>query len=95
MGLSVVMGEEILSHILENDANPFRQEQINDFDDGLAGDLAEEDVLDLMKEHQHGGHMGVCFRNPQYHHLNEKPNDYLSPYKVVGEVTQSHQENHH
>ena len=52
---------------------------------GLAGDLSEEDILDLRREKKHEPHIGIVYRHPHKHYLNESPNDLLSPYKVVGD----------
>ena len=84
--LSILLGKEILGHTLSQDFDIFRQEHLADLDSGLAGDMNEEDVLDLMKDNsKHAPHLGICYRNPQHHYLNDKPNDLLSPYRVVGE----------
>ena len=74
-----------MSHIFNSDSDTFRAEQIGDDDQGLSGDLSEEDILDLYREKKHEPHLGVDYRNPQYHYLNEAPNDLLSPYKLKGE----------
>ena len=48
--------------------------------------MTEEDILDLMKDDsKHPPHLGVVYRNPQHHYLNDKPSDLLSCYKIVGE----------
>lgn len=83
--MSVLLGNEIMSHIFNADSDTFRAEQIGDDDQGLSGDLSEEDILDLYREKKHEPHLGVVYRNPQFHYLNDAPNDLLSPYKVVGE----------
>lgn len=84
-----------MSHIFNSDSDTFRAEQIGDDDQGLSGDLSEEDILDLYREKKHEPHLGVVYRNPQYHYLNEAPNDLLSPYKVKGEGHQSHSHHGH
>jgi hypothetical protein len=84
-----------MSHIFEQDNDLFRQEHIGDIDSGLQGDLSEEDILDLMREKQHEPHLGIVLRNPHLHPLNEKPNDYLSPYVVEGEVLPATHHHHH
>ena len=61
---------------------------------GLAGDLSEEDILDLRREKKHEPHIGIVYRHPHKHYLNESPNDLLSPYKVVGEKQTSHSVHH-
>lgn len=95
--LSVLLGKEILGHIFSQDFDSFRQEHLADLDSGLAGDMSEEDVLDLMKDiDKHPPHLGVVYRNPHLHYLNDKPSDLLSPYKVVGETShQSHAQTSH
>jgi hypothetical protein len=95
MGMSVLVGGELLSHILEADSNPFRSEENQDEDAGLVGDFTEEDILDLFRETKHEPHLGIVYRHPHKHHLNETPSDYLSPYKVVGEKTAPQKEHHH
>ena len=77
------MGKEILTHILSQDKDMFRQEELSDEDGGLAGDLTNEDIIDLYKEDKHEPHLGIVYKAPHKHYLNEKPNDFLSPYKVV------------
>ena len=48
--------------------------------------MSEEDILDLMKDDsKHPPHLGIVYRNPQHHYLNDAPNDLLTPYKIVGE----------
>ena len=94
--LSVLLGKEILGHIFSQDFDSFRQEHLADLDSGLAGDMSEEDVLDLMKDiDKHPPHMGVVYRNPHLHYLNDKPNDLLSPYRVVGESNHQAQAHGH
>jgi hypothetical protein len=89
--LSVLFGKEILGHIFSQDMDTFRQEHLTDLDAGLAGDMNEEDILDLMKEgDKHPPHMGIVYRHPDKHYLNDKPSDLLSCYKVVGEGETSH-----
>jgi hypothetical protein len=83
--MSIVLGEEIMSHILNQDSDIFKAEELSDDDGGLAGDLSEEDSLELLKTEQHEPHLGIVYRHPQAHYLNEKPNDFLSQYKVEGE----------
>jgi hypothetical protein len=83
--MSIVLGEEIMGHILNQDSDVFKGEELSDDDQGLAGDLSEEDALELLKDEQHEPHLGIVYRHPQAHYLNEKPNDFLSQYKVVGE----------
>ncbi len=50
--LSVLLGREIFSHILNQDSDRFRAEELTDDGLGLAGDLSEEDILDLKMTHQ-------------------------------------------
>lgn len=83
--ISVVLGGEIMTHILNQDADIFRTEELQDEDQGLAGDFTEEDILDLHREKHHEPHLGIVYRHPARHHLNDKASDLLSPYKVVGE----------
>jgi hypothetical protein len=83
--LSIVLGGEILGHILSQDVDIFRAEELSDEDGGLTGDFSEEDILSLRKEQNHTPHVGIVYFRPEMHYLNEKPNDFLSPYKVVGE----------
>jgi hypothetical protein len=83
--MSIVLGNEIMTHILSQDSDIFRAEELGDDDKGLSGDLSEEDILDIHREQKHAPHMGIVYRHPHRHHLNEAPNDLLSPYKVVGE----------
>ena len=71
-----------MSHILQQDSDPFRQSELGDEDQGLAGDFSELDILELRKEKNHLPHVGIVYSRPEMHYLNEKPNDYLSPYKV-------------
>ena len=85
--MGVVLGKEILGHILSQDSDVFRQEELQDEDQGLAGDFSEEDVLQLWKEPNHVPHAGIVYFRPEKHYLNEKPNDFLSPYKILGEET--------
>ena len=48
--------------------------------------MSEEDILDLMKDDsKHPPHLGIVYRNPQLHYLNDKPSDILSCYKIAGE----------
>lgn len=82
---SVLLGSEILGHILNQDSDYFRQEELEDEDGGLVGDFSEEDIVGLRKEEGHVPHVGIVFFKPEKHYLNEKPNDFLSPYKIVGE----------
>jgi hypothetical protein len=88
--ISVLLGGEIMTHILNQDSDIFRTEELQDEDQGLMGDFSEEDILDLHREKKHEPHLGIVYRHPGKHYLNEKPNDLLSPYKVVGEKVQSH-----
>ena len=83
--MSVLLGNEIMTHVFNADSDNFRAEQIGDDDQGLSGDLSEEDILDLYREKNHEPHLGIVYRNPQHHYLNDAPNDLLSPYKIVGE----------
>ena len=100
--LSVLLGKDILGHIFSQDFDSFRQEHLADLDSGLAGDMSEEDVLDLMKDiDKHPPHLGIVYRHPQLHYLNDKPSDLLSPYKLIGESNNqthgfdSHPSTHH
>ena len=97
-GLSTVLGVEIFGHILSQDVDMFRAEELSDEDGGLTGDFSEEDILALRKEPNHAPHVGIVFFRPEMHYLNEKPNDFLSPYKVVGEnipkSSHGHEESH-
>jgi len=83
--IGVLLGKNMMSHILSQDKDVFRQEELGDEDRGLAGDFTEEDILSLKKEENHLPHVGIVYRRPEKHYLNAKPNDFLSPYKVVGE----------
>ena len=83
--MSIILGGEIMGHILNQDSDIFKSEELSDDDQGLAGDLSDEDALELLKEEQHEPHLGIVYRHPNRHYLNEKPNDLLSQYKVVGE----------
>jgi len=84
-GISTVVGGDLLNHILSADSDQFRSEEQQDEDAGLVGDFTEEDILDLYRDKKHEPHMGIVYRHPHKHHLNEAPSDLLSPYKVVGE----------
>ncbi len=44
-----------------------RAEELADEDQGLAGDLSEEDYLDLKRELKHEPHMGIVYRHPHKH----------------------------
>lgn len=88
--MSIVLGEEIMGHILNQDSDIFKAEELSDDDQGLAGDLSEEDALDLLKEEQHEPHLGIVYRHPQAHYLNEKPHDFLSMYNLEGEIPKKH-----
>lgn len=90
--ISVVLGSEILGHILSQDSDIFRQEELGDEDKGLAGDFSEDDIVQLRKPEGHVPHVGIVFFKPERHYLNEKPNDFLSPYKLEGEVVHHHKE---
>jgi hypothetical protein len=92
--LSILLGREIFNHILNQDSDPFRAEELTDDGLGLAGDLSEEDVLDLHREKKHEPHLGIVYRHPHKHYLNDAPNDLLSPYKVVGEKIDKHSHQH-
>lgn len=81
--IGVLLGKEILNHILSQDSDMFRQEELGDEDDGLVGDFTEDDILNLRKTPGHAPHIGVVLFHPDKHYLNEKPNDFLSPYKVI------------
>lgn len=83
--MGVMLGNEIMNHILNQDSDMFRAEQLGDDGQGLSGDFAEEDILDLHREKKHEPHLGIVYRHPHRHYLNDSPNDLLSPYKVVGE----------
>ena len=74
-----------MSHVFNADSDNFRAEQIGDDDQGLSGDLSEEDILDLYREKNHEPHVGIIYRHPQHHYLNDAPSDLLTPYKTVGE----------
>ena len=39
-----------MTHVFNADSDNFRAEQIGDDDQGLSGDLSEEDILDLYRE---------------------------------------------
>lgn len=93
--LGILLGKEIMGHILSQDSDIFRQEELGDEDEGLVGDFTEEDVLHLRKQVGHSPHVGIVFFEPDRHYLNEKPNDFLSPYKVVGEKEQTKSSSHH
>jgi len=83
--MSIILGNEIMSHILNQDADVFKAEELSDDDQGLSGDLSEEDALDLLKDVKPEPHLGIVYRHPNAHYLNEKPNDFLSVYKLEGE----------
>jgi hypothetical protein len=91
--LSVVVGGDLMNHILSADSDQFRSEEQQDED----ADFTEEDILDLYRDKKHEPHLGIVFRHPHRHHLNDSPNDLLSPYKVSGEVLpqQGHHHGHH
>jgi hypothetical protein len=93
--LSSVLGQEIMTHILNQDADIFRSEELQDEDQGLAGDFSEEDILDIHREKKHEPHLGIVYRHPHRHHLNEAPNDLLSPYALVGEKPHHSVQNTH
>ena len=40
-----------MTHVFNADSDNFRAEQIGDDDQGLSGDLSEEDILDLYRDH--------------------------------------------
>ncbi len=84
--MSIILGEEIMGHILNQDSTVFKAEELSDDDGGLAGDLSEEDALELLKEDQHESHIGIVYRHPQANYLKKKPNDFLSQYRVEGEL---------
>lgn len=84
-----------MSHIFNADSDTFRAEQIGDDDQGLSGDLSEEDILDLYREKKYEPHLGIVYRNPQYHYLNDAQNDLLSPYKEIGEKLSEKKIHHH
>jgi hypothetical protein len=95
--MGVMLGNEIMNHILSQDSDMFRAEQLGDDGQGLSGDFAEEDILDLHREKKHEPHLGIVYRHPHRHYLNDSPNDLLSPYKVVGEelsVNKHHHDQH-
>ena len=92
--ISVLLGSDILGHILSQDSDFFRQEEIGDEDEGLAGDFSEDDIVSLRKTPGHSPHIGVVFFQPDRHYLNEKPNDFLSPYRVEGEAKNTNSNNH-
>lgn len=83
--LGVLLGKEILGHILNQDSDIFRQDEIEDENEGLFGDFSEADILDLRKEPNHIPHVGIVYLRPEKHYLNAKPNDLLSPYVIEGE----------
>lgn len=96
--LAVLLGSEILGHILSQDSDMFRQEELSDEDSGLAGDFTEDDIVQLRKEPGHVPHVGIVFFHPEKHYLNEKPNDFLSPYRIEGEIANkqaNHDHDHH
>lgn len=84
--MSVIMGGDLLNHILESDADQYRSDEQQDEDAGLTGDFSEEDILDLHRAPKHEPHLGIVYRHPNQHYLNEAPNDLLSPYMIKGEV---------
>lgn len=81
--LSAVVGDEVLNHILNMDGVQSRTEANQDESAGLAGDFAEEDIVDIYREEKHDPHLGIVYRHPHKHYLNDSPNDLLSPYKVL------------
>ena len=85
MTLSVLLGGDLLNHILSMDSDQFRSEESQDEDAGLPGDFTEEDILDLHREKLHEPHLGIVYRHPHRHFLNVGPNDILSPYKLSEE----------
>ena len=93
--LSVVVGGDLMNHILSADSDQFRSEEQQDEDAGLSGDFTEEDILDLYRDKKHEPHLGIVFRHPHRHHLNDAPNDLLTPYKVSGEVLPQSGHGHH
>lgn len=93
--ISVLIGGDLMNHILQADSNPFRSEESQDEDAGLMGDFTEEDILDLFRETKHEPHLGIVYRRPDKHYLNVAPNDFLSPYKIVGESAQTVSKGHH
>jgi len=54
-----------------------------------------KDILDLHRDKKHEPHMGIVYRHPHRHFLNEGPNDVLSPYKVEGEHLKPSGHAHH
>jgi hypothetical protein len=84
--LGILISKNVLSHTLEGGSNPFMSEEMIDEDAGLEADFNAEDLLNMHKEDKHEPHVGIVFRHPHKHYLNDSPNDYLSPYKVVGET---------
>jgi len=80
--MSTLLGRDILSHILSMDSDVFRKDETGDEDKGLVGDFSEEDIISLKKQENHLPHVGIVYFRPEMHYLNEKPNDFLSPYKV-------------
>lgn len=83
--ISALLGKNILSHILSMDSDIFRKDETGDEDRGLVGDFSEEDIISLKKVENHLPHVGIVYFRPEKHYLNEKPHDFLSPYKIVGE----------
>ena len=61
----------------------------------MSGDLSEEDAMDLLKENGHEPHLGIVYRHPHKHYLNEKPNDFLSQYRIEGEPKSNPTTHHH
>lgn len=92
--MSIILGNEIMNHILNQDGDIFKAEELSDDDQGLTGDLSEEDALDLLRESQHEPHLGIVYRHPHKHYLNEKPNDFLSQYRIEGETKTNISHNH-
>ena len=83
--INTLMGKDIISHITNQDNDPYRVEELEDEKSGLVGDFTEEDIIELRKQEKHEPHLGIVFRYPEHHYLNEKPNDMLSPYKLQNE----------
>lgn len=93
--MGILISKSVFSNTLEGGKDPLIGEEIIDEDAGLESDMSEEDLLSVLKSEMHEPHLGIVFRHPHKHHLNEAPNDFLSPYKVVGEDAQHKHNSHH
>lgn len=86
--IGVLLGKEVLGHILSQDSDILRQDEIEDENDGLTSDFSNSDMVDLRKEPNHTPHFGIVYLRPERHYLNAKPSDELSPYVTINETKQ-------